>query len=209
MLWDTGGHDTIDAAAILTSSRIDLREGQYSDIGTIRNNLAITFGTVIEDAIGGVGNDFLTGNQAVNLLKGGAGHDSLTGGAQGDMLIGDAGNDSYFWSFGDGSDLINENAGAGRDRLVFGPIPGLDSLAEDFRFTLEGRDLLVDLRINGSSETILRIKNQDLSTSRVETLEFNGIRVDLASLTSQLTLPEQRFNITGNSSAFGFLVSPV
>ena len=209
MLWDTGGHDVIDASAILTSSRLDLRDGMYSDLGTLRNNLLISFGTLIEDAIGGIANDILIGNQAVNLLKGGAGHDTISSGARADILIGDAGNDSYLWSFGDGSDLINENSGAGRDRLVLGAIPGLNSLPEDFRFSLSGRDLLIDLRIDGTTETILRIQNQTQGINRVETLEFGGIRVDLVSLTSQMSTADQRFNLTSNTSVFGFLVAPV
>ncbi len=209
MLWDTGGHDVIDASAILTSSRIDLREGLYSDLGTLRNNLLISFDTVIEDAIGGVANDILIGNQAVNLLKGGAGHDRLSSGARNDTMIGDAGNDTYEWSFGDGSDLINENSGAGRDRILLGAIPSLNSLPEDLRFTLSGRDLLIDLRFDGTTEGVLRIQNQTQGNSRVETLEFGGIRVDLVSLTSQISTAEQRFNLTINTSAFGFLVAPV
>lgn len=209
MIWDTGGHDVLDASAIATASKLDLREGMYSDLGTLRNNLLISFGTILEDAFGGNNNDVIIGNQAINLLKGGSGHDTLSSGAKNDTMIGNAGNDTYEWSFGDGSDLINEDAGAGRDRLVLGALPGLNSLSEDFRFTLSGRDLLIDLRIDGSTEAVLKIQNHTQGTSRVETLEFDGVRVDLVSLASQITTPEQRFNITTNSSAFGFLVAPV
>jgi Ca2+-binding RTX toxin-like protein len=209
LLWDTGGHDTIDASASPTTSKIDLREGTYSDIGVIRNNIAISFGTIIEDAIGGSNNDILLGNQAVNYLKGNAGHDTIRSGASNDIMQGDAGNDTYEWSFGDGSDLIDEAGGAGRDRILLADIPRLDSLSEDFRFSLSGNDLLIDLRFDGSTEAILRVKNQMQGSSRIETLEFDGIRVDLVSLSSQITAPEQRFEITANSSAFGFLVAPV
>lgn len=209
MLWDTGGHDTLDASDIVTPSKLDLREGMYSDLGTLRNNLLISFGTVLEDALGGIGNDIIIGNQAVNVIAGGAGHDTLSSGARNDTMIGNAGNDTYHWSFGDGGDLINESAGAGRDRLVLGPIPGLNSLPEDFRFTLSGLDLLIDLRIDNTTETVLRIKNHTQGASRVETLEFGGVRVDLVSLASQISAPEQRFNLTANTSAFGFLVAPV
>jgi Ca2+-binding RTX toxin-like protein len=209
MIWDTGGRDTIDAAGILTPSLIDLREGTYSDIGTLRNNLLIPFGTILEDVVGGIGNDILIGNHAVNVLNGGDGHDTIRSGAGIDTMIGDVGNDTYEWSFGDGSDVINENAGAGRDQIVLGDIPRLDSLSQDFRFSLDGSDLLIDLRFDDSSEAVLRIVNQTQGKSRIETLEFAGIRVDLVSLTSQITAPDQRFDVTSNTSVFGFLVTPV
>ena len=59
--------------------------------------------SLIENAIGGSGNDILIGNQANNALTGGAGNDlltgldgndTLTGGVGNDALSGDAGNDT-------------------------------------------------------------------------------------------------------------------
>ena len=50
--------------------------------------------SLIENAIGGSGDDILSGNVAANVLTGNGGDDTLTGEAQNDTLYGGAGNDS-------------------------------------------------------------------------------------------------------------------
>lgn len=151
-IWDAGGADTIDCSNQTLTCVIDLRAGAYSSIALrqtaaeIRqgldipdwfegslpsgiyngsNNLAIAYGVVIEKAVGGSGNDRLTGNDAANTLFGGAGRDSLAGGNGNDSLdggsgidtmVGGAGNDSY--SLRDSGDVINEAAGAGTDVVL-------------------------------------------------------------------------------------------
>jgi Ca2+-binding RTX toxin-like protein len=54
----------------------------------------------IENLIGGLGNDTLTGDVNANLLEGGAGNDTLSGGGGADTLIGGLGNDRYVHSAG-------------------------------------------------------------------------------------------------------------
>ena len=87
-LWDGAGNDTLDFAAFVQSLRVDLQPGAFSTIGMIsgQNNLAIAFGTVIENAIGGSADDTLVGNAAANVLAGGGGNDVLTGGAGADTF---------------------------------------------------------------------------------------------------------------------------
>lgn len=85
VIWDAGGQDTISLEGFTLASLIDLNEGSYSAPGhegyygiggsDIRT-LGIAFGTVIENAIGGRGNDILIGNAATNILTGGAGRDT-------------------------------------------------------------------------------------------------------------------------------------
>jgi Ca2+-binding RTX toxin-like protein len=81
------------------------------------------------DTKGALGNDTLngqTGNDSVNGRAGDDristfdGNDNIIGGAGADTLIGGTGDDVYFWSRGDGDDLIDEvaNTGGGTDRLV-------------------------------------------------------------------------------------------
>ena len=77
-LWDAGGIDTIDASNQSHRSVIDLRDGEFSSIGTsgsgaALHNLAIAFGAIIENAIGGSGHDTLIGNSVANTLIGGGG----------------------------------------------------------------------------------------------------------------------------------------
>jgi hypothetical protein len=94
-LWDAGGNDTISISNFSLGSKIDLRSGNYSTISflsdpmppnwtttavvtyTGNNNLAIAYGAVIENAIGGGGNDTLIGNNKNNYLSGGVGNDTV------------------------------------------------------------------------------------------------------------------------------------
>jgi Ca2+-binding RTX toxin-like protein len=106
-IWDAGGSDAISAAAYSTDCVIDLNEGHFSSLryggpalphgpGVISgyngsDNLAIAYGTQIEHAWGGSGDDRLTGNGLGNLLMGGAGDDTLDGGAGRDTA-------AYVWA---------------------------------------------------------------------------------------------------------------
>lgn len=90
-LWDAGGTDTIDVSACLLSTAIDLRPGHYSSIdfpppndsdgydatydGT--NALGIAYGCIIENVIGGAGDDTIYENNADNTINGGSGNDTL------------------------------------------------------------------------------------------------------------------------------------
>ena len=56
------------------------------DISTVKN-VWIAYGAVIENAIGGSGNDIITGNAADNILNGGAGNDRMIGGAGSDLYV--------------------------------------------------------------------------------------------------------------------------
>jgi len=69
-IWDAGGNDTLDLSGYSANQRIDLHAGTYSDVGGMVNNVAIAYGVTIESAIGGSGNDTITGNDANNVLRG-------------------------------------------------------------------------------------------------------------------------------------------
>jgi len=100
-IFDSGGQDTLDFSGWSAPSVMDLRGGGFSSANHMTNNVAISYDTVIEDAVGGSGNDQITGNAASNQLIGGAGNDDLRGGAGDDTLIGGGGNDTI--DGGDGS----------------------------------------------------------------------------------------------------------
>jgi Ca2+-binding RTX toxin-like protein len=85
-IYDTGGKDVISAQDHERNTIIDLREGHFSSYGKSDKsdevpveNLAIAYGTVIENAIGGSGHDVLIGNTTGNELTGGDGNDILYG----------------------------------------------------------------------------------------------------------------------------------
>jgi serralysin len=140
-IWDAGGVDTISAANQTLAATINLYAGTFSSIGSqssgsssgATSNLAIAFGVTIENAIGGSGNDAITGNWVANNLSGGWGNDSLYGDVGNDTLNG--GNDSDFlggWSENDwlvgesGNDFLYGDSGIDTldggdgDDLLFG-----------------------------------------------------------------------------------------
>src|SRR5690606_32468696 len=85
-IWDAGGNDTISIADVEIDSVINLNEGEFSQVGFAgaygnskpdAKTLGIAFGAVIENAVGGRGNDTLIGNSSDNVLTGGDGHDTV------------------------------------------------------------------------------------------------------------------------------------
>jgi len=97
---DTGGTDTLDMSWSTTAIKIDLNPEAFSSIDGGFRNLSIARGTIIENVIGGSGNDVLTGNSANNILDGRGGTDTLSGGA---------GNDTYV--LGADSDKVSDSSG--------------------------------------------------------------------------------------------------
>ena len=92
-VWDAGGKDTFDFSGYSDNQLIDLNAEHFSNVGGWIGNVSIASNVIIENAIGGSGNDTLVGNVSDNILNGGAGNDTLMGGAGNDTLIGGAGND--------------------------------------------------------------------------------------------------------------------
>lgn len=97
-IWDAGGRDTLDFSGWNTNSRIDLDEGASSDGGGQTFNVQIAFGAWIENAIGGGGNDVVSGNALGNVLRGGNGNDILNGLAGMDRQEGGAGADIFVFT---------------------------------------------------------------------------------------------------------------
>jgi len=78
-LFSTGTNNTLDLSGFSQASRVNLDDGAFSSAAGLVNNIGIAFGTVIETAITGAGNDTLRGNAADNLFDGGAGADAFDG----------------------------------------------------------------------------------------------------------------------------------
>jgi serralysin len=116
-IWDAGGIDRIDVSGWSTDQVVDLSAGAFSSVGSLTLNLAIAHGATIEQAVGGGGNDRLTGNAADNLLLGNGGSDRLEGGDGTDTLEGGPGDDLLYG--GNGSDILR--GGDGPDTLFGGP----------------------------------------------------------------------------------------
>ena len=112
-IYDSSGIDTIDLSGWSTSSTISLVPGTFSSGNSMTNNISIAYSCVIENAVGGAGNDVLVGNDYNNVLNGGGGDDNLAGGSAGDTLIGGDGIDTVsYYSSGAGVNVNLNLTGA-------------------------------------------------------------------------------------------------
>lgn len=129
-IWDAGGRDTLDFSGWNSNSKIDLAPGGSSNGGGQTDNVQIAFGTMIEDAIGGGGNDVITGNAGNNVLRGGAGSDSLAGGAGFDQEEGGAGADIFvFTAAGDsGENALRSDGKKFRSDVLTDFVSGTDRI---------------------------------------------------------------------------------
>ncbi|MEP2785103.1 MAG: M10 family metallopeptidase [Pseudoruegeria sp.] len=228
-IWDGGGVDTIDASIVDSNSEISLRNGAFSSIGSLVENVAIAYAVqedgeivnLIENAIGGGGDDTITGNQGRNHLSGGAGDDLLKGRDGADQLLGGAGTDTLFGHRGRDVLRGNQNAdilkgGRGEDRLIGGN--GADELngqrgddritggsgADQFIFSKgSGRDVITDFdtgadmlhldaALLGAEDTAAQVLNQYATLhDRGVTLNFGEDRIVLLNVTDISTLETQ------------------
>ena len=175
--------------------------------------------TDAEALIGLDGNDILVGKETDEALIGGTGEDrligkegddELAGGKGGDTLQGGDGNDSYYYSRGDGHDVIEDSGstlnddGEGGDVLVFGEGISL----QDLDIQLVGDDLLIDFR-NPSAEDAAKatelglapldgsitIKDWALSEdNRIESLKFADASI--------VEIGARNFIMAGSQGAF-------
>jgi serralysin len=171
-IWDGNGIDTINLSGWAMAQTLNLNEGTFSNVGGLTKNLSVAYGAVIENAIGGSGDDTITGNGIANTLSGGSGADIIYGGAGNDTIWGSSlvanpadGNDRIYGESGDdtingngGNDIIHGGAGADRIRGGAGndTIWGSSSVADpnDGNDTIYG-DLGNDtINGNGGNDTI-------------------------------------------------------
>lgn len=232
IVYDSGGIDTFNLNNHTINSTIDLRQGQFSSVTGTNQNVGIAWGTEIENARGGRGNDQIIGNDGNNSMIGNLGNDVLRGNGGIDYLHGDEGNDVYEWAIGDGNDRINERFGAGRDFLdihlfdeyVFddngNDLLGGTTLEDNFEFLRVGgtfNDLEVRLTLDGIADNgRIVVEDMGWGKNRVETLrlfDYNGDQVgpdiSLRSVFDFASSAPTPFQITSNTSNYGNLAQPV
>lgn len=116
-IMDGGGQDTLDASDITQELFLDLTPGSWNYVGSKAEHLVmndngqpttgqffIGYGTQIENAKGGTGNDTIKGNSAANYIFGNDGNDNIDGGAGDDLLEGGRGADTL--TGGRGADIF-------------------------------------------------------------------------------------------------------
>ncbi len=178
-IWDGGGNDTYDMSNYGGGVTIDLAPGSFSI--TSRSQLAVLdtadgtkargnvfnamlfnndLRSLIENAIGGGGNDKIFGNTGNNQLVGNAGKDTINGLAGQDQLLGGGGGDTMNGGFGNdtltgggGIDTIIGNDG--NDRIIGGA--GADKVSGGagndvffFASPKDGGDLISDFSATGA-----------------------------------------------------------
>ncbi|MDJ0678842.1 MAG: M10 family metallopeptidase [Xenococcaceae cyanobacterium MO_167.B52] len=139
-IWDGNGIDTYNFSNYSTNLEIDLTPGSWSNLDANGNFQRAYLGdgnyarahvfnalqyngdsrSLIENAIGGSGNDTIMGNDANNILNGGEGDDNIIGGSGRDTLFGDNGNDRLDGGFDQADGLLGEDylhGGQGNDTL--------------------------------------------------------------------------------------------
>ena len=166
-IYDRDGIDTFDFSFTTNDARLDMRDGQFSDFGTLTGILGIAQGTVIENAVLGAGNDTVTGNTAANNITTGDGDDSVTGDLGADTLTGQNGNDTL--AGGDDNDSIV--GGNGNDSILGGQ--GYDTLrGGDGNDTINGGDGADSVFMGGGND--LFVDNSQDGVHGQDTVFANG-----------------------------------
>lgn len=185
-VWDGGGRDTLDFSNHKTDLTVDLspggwtnfNNGQLASLGNGQKapgNVALAYlhegdaRAYVENAIGGSGDDRITGNAADNVLVGGAGNDTLEGISGRNLLVGDGLGNALALIGLARADIISAHVPAvakgGDDTLIGGTgndifVPGL---GKNVVRGGEGADTLVlelafaDLEITGDTAGTLKI----------------------------------------------------
>ncbi len=182
-IWDAGGFDTFDLSNQTLGATIDLRAGNFSSIGRKNNgtaangNIGIAYNVIIEDAIGGTGNDKITGNDVANHLWGGKGNDTLDGGAGADTLDGGLGNDTMTGGAGDDTYVVNATGDVVNELVLNKAGGGVDTVESSITFTLATRANVENLTLTGLGNingTGNALSNLILGNDGVNTLDGAG-----------------------------------
>ena len=151
-----GGTDTLNMSAVGASLMVNLDNGLASSPQTGRDGLSS-----IENAIGGSGNDTITGSGAANVLDAWAGNDTINAGDGADTVIGGFGNDTM-------------NGGAGSDTFMFAPGFGNDRINGLDANPAGGQDFL-DISEFGitSVDFAARVAITDVGADTLVTIDTN------------------------------------
>ncbi|MFV5383642.1 VCBS domain-containing protein [Acinetobacter junii] len=222
-IWDANGIDTFDASTETQNVYINLQATMWSYVGQKSNYLTasgqafIGYGTNVENAIGGAGDDNIQGNQLNNTLTGGLGNDELIGDLGDDLLLGGDGLDLLIGGKGTdrlegglGTDTYNFTPGDGKDQIIENDVENIVHLEgvslEDLHYvngilyySLTGDQVVVD----SSKVATWIIANVTYTTEEISHI-FNGGVVSTESITLDTSqrdaelLGQDHINAQGN-----------
>lgn len=159
-IWDGAGTDTVSGEDLSADITLHLEPGYWDFAGsqgryiTDAGQFTVNYGSVIENAIGGSGNDNISGNSIANTLTGGAGNDRFEGLGSDDRIDGGVGTDTAVFN-GLRSAYTVKQAGTGftvTDRLGSG---GTDTLINTER--IQFKDGMVAIDLDGSAGQVYRL----------------------------------------------------
>jgi T5SS/PEP-CTERM-associated repeat protein len=89
-IYDTGIGNTLDLSGYSMACTVNLNPGSFSSVGGLTNNVGIAYGTRIDSAIGGAGNDSFVVNADPDTIDGGGGKNTVIfGGDEASYVIAD------------------------------------------------------------------------------------------------------------------------
>jgi len=153
-IWDGSGVDAIDARGVTLGMVLNLSPGHWSYIGaktdliSAAGQITINMGTLIEQALGGSGDDQIVGNDLNNALLGNAGNDTLAGGVGNDTIDGGAGTDTAIFNGNLANYTLTKSGSTYTVRAKSGT-DGTDTLTniESLKFT----DVTVNLQVKSTA----------------------------------------------------------
>lgn len=173
---DGGGKETLDFTDVTANITANLSGSINQILAGAGNTISWSSATVLlENFLGGSGNDNVTGNNTANLLAGGAGNDTLIGGAGLDTLKGGSGNDTL-------------NGGNDHDTYIF-----FDGFGNDTIIDTTGEDIL-DFTAVTAPLTI----NLSLSANQI-TSGGNSVTISAGTVIETILATSGNDTIIGNS----------
>ncbi|MHB1217589.1 MAG: choice-of-anchor C family protein, partial [Alphaproteobacteria bacterium] len=153
------GTDAFDVSGYARAMEIDLGLGTFSDgsgansVSGIENLIGTLFGDTLT---GDAGANVVSANDGNDIVNGGAGNDTITGGTGDDQLTGGDGNDTFAFADGDGQDQVADFAGGdgAGDVIDLSGVAGLESFGDvQSHMTQVGADTVIAL--NGADKMTL------------------------------------------------------
>lgn len=212
-IWDAGGCDTLDFSKYNVNQKIDLNQGAFSDIGGLKSNISIAYGTIIENAKGGENDDHIIGNNINNDLFGHGGNDiiygydgddNIYGGKGSDMLYGQEGNDFIYG--GDGYDIISGGnghntlfGGKNADMFFFEISDKANSHNKIMDYNIK-EDFLIFLDENRISLNIEKLISKNSISFKISFKEEDNLTSLVIKTKEPLEVPNLTIDIVGNFS---------